>query len=92
MSQMLELRPVPLPQHYLNMFPNFLNASLWENTGNIPGLVGLIGTFIKKAPNEILKGKNLEGVLGIFRKLVFSRTLDHEGFFILNSLVGNLQP
>lgn len=34
-----------------------------------------------------MAGKHLEGVLGVFQKLLASRAHDHEGFFVLNSLM-----
>jgi len=37
----------------------------------------------------VSQGK-VEGILGIFQKLVSSKATDHEGFAILNSIVLNL--
>ncbi len=34
-----------------------------------------------------MSGGHLEGVLGVFQKLLASKAHDHEGFFILNSLM-----
>lgn len=34
-----------------------------------------------------MSGGQLEGVLGVFQKLLASKAHDHEGFFILNSLM-----
>jgi exportin-2 (importin alpha re-exporter) len=35
----------------------------------------------------VVQGGHLEGVLGVFQKLLASRVHDHEGFFLLNSLM-----
>eukprot|EP00894_Picocystis_sp_ML_P003591 jgi/Pico_ML_1/54108/g4531.t1 len=43
--------------------------------------------YLEKSSEEIVQSSKLEGVLGVFQKLIASRSHDHEGFFILNTLV-----
>ncbi len=43
--------------------------------------------YLEKAAGEVVSGGHLEGVLGVFQKLLASKAHDHEGFFILNSLM-----
>jgi CAS/CSE protein, C-terminus len=43
--------------------------------------------YLEKAPGEVVSGGHLEAVLGVFQKLLASRAHDHEGFFLLNSLM-----
>lgn len=43
--------------------------------------------YLEKAPGDIVSGGHLEGVLGVFQKLLASRAHDHEGFYVLNSLM-----
>jgi len=59
-------------------------------TGNIPPLVRLLCAYLNKAPQLIVSQGKVEGILGIFQKLVSSKATDHEGFAILNSIVLNL--
>ena len=39
-----------------------------------------------------MSGGHLAAVLGVFQKLIASKAHDHEGFFILNTLVEYLSP
>jgi exportin-2 (importin alpha re-exporter) len=87
LSQLVEVRPPPLPAAYLALFPPLLCPVLWERPGNVPALVRLLQAYLAHAPAEVVAGRHLDGVLGVFQKLIASRAHDHEGFFILNSLV-----
>jgi exportin-2 (importin alpha re-exporter) len=86
LSQLLDLRPPPISSQYLNLFPKLVDPLLWQNDGNIPGLTSLICGFIRKSVDMIIQGKNLENVLGVFHKLLFSKTNDHFGFRILDTI------
>lgn len=87
LSQLIELRPAPLPAPYLALFPPLLAPVLWERPGNVPALVRLLQAYLARAPAQVLAGGHLSSVLGVFQRLNASRTHDHEGFFVLNSLV-----
>lgn len=87
LSQLVELRPQPLPPSYLVIFPPLLSPVLWERSGNVPALVRLLQAYLARAPAEVVTSGHLNGVLGVFQKLNASRAHDHEGFYILNSLV-----
>jgi exportin-2 (importin alpha re-exporter) len=87
LSQLVELRPPPLPPAYLAIFPPLLSPVLWERAGNVPALVRLLQAYLARAPAEVVAGGHLNGVLGVFQKLNASRHHEHEGFFILNTLV-----
>ena len=87
LSQLVELRPQPLPASYLVIFPPLLSPVLWERSGNVPALVRLLQAYLARAPAEVVTSGHLSGVLGVFQKLNASRAHDHEGFYILNSLV-----
>lgn len=90
LSQIYQIRPTPIPEIYGTIFPNLLQPLLWENTGNIPGLVSLIGGYLSKSQAQIIKGGHLVTILGIFQKLISSKNMDHEGFHILNSIIENV--
>ena len=88
LAQLVEGSPPPLDQtKYLNNFGNWLSPFFWEKPGNVPALVRLLKAYLRKAPEEIVSAGKLEGVLGVFQKLVASKAHDHEGFYILNSIV-----
>eukprot|EP01080_Neovahlkampfia_damariscottae_P008130 gene8130-12590_t len=86
LSQLLEIRSTA-NDTYLQLLPNLLEAHIWENTGNIPGLVRLLTLYLKKSQELIIKQGYLEKFLAIFQKLVFSKIHDHEGFYILNAVI-----
>ena len=90
LSLLLELRPPPIPAPYMNIYPHLLIPALWERSGNIPALVRLLQAFIEKAPSDITKEDKLSALLGVFQKLIASKTNDHEGFYLLNSLIENV--
>jgi len=87
LSLLIELRPLPIPQPYMVIFPLLLTPVLWERTGNVPALVRLLQAFIEKAPADITKDDRILALLGVFQKLIASKANDHEGFYLLGSLV-----
>lgn len=90
LSQLVELRPAPLPAIYMNLFSPLLTPLLWERSANVPALVRLLQAYLHKAPQEIIAQQKLGAVLGVFQKLIASRHTDHQGFFILNTIVESL--
>lgn len=88
MAQLLELRDPPLAGPYREMFGFLLSPPLWENRANTTPLVRLICACIAKGADTLLADSSaLEGILNTFRKLIFNRTLDIEGFNLVNALV-----
>lgn len=86
-AQLIELHGVPLPPVYLSIFPPLLSPTFWERAGNVPALVRLLQAYLTKAGASVVESGHMEGVLGVFQKLVASKAHDHEGFFILSALV-----
>ena len=91
LSLMLELRPSPIPAPYMVIFPLLLTPALWERTGNVAALVRLLRAFIEKCPS-IISSEKLPAVLGVFQKLIASKVNDHEGFYLIETLVENIKP
>jgi exportin-2 (importin alpha re-exporter) len=87
LSLLLELRPQPIPPPYMSIYPHLLSPALWERNGNIPALVRLLQAFIEKSPNEVAADREkLSSLLGVFQKLLASKSNDHEGFYLLGSI------
>ncbi|XP_035826529.1 exportin-2 isoform X2 [Aplysia californica] len=86
LSMLMEQHTGTVPETYMTMFPFLLTPLLWERPGNIPPLVRLLQAFIHKGANQIEADK-LNGLLGIFQKLIASKTHDHEGFYLLNYII-----
>jgi len=89
MSLLLELHEgeASVPEDYMILFPNLLVPLLWERPANIHPLVRLLQAFIQTGSQQIVASQKLSAMLGIFQKLVASRTNDHEGFYLLQSMV-----
>ena len=62
---------------------------LWDRPGNIPPLVRLLQAFVEKGSAQIVggDGSQLTSLLGVFQKLISSKTNDHQGFYLLQSMV-----
>ena len=93
LSLLIEVRPPPISQTYMSIYPVLLTPMLWEQQGNIPALVQLLQAYIMKAPNDLCSGEHINSLLGVFQKLIASKTNDNEGFYLLNALIehGNQQ-
>ena len=87
LSQLIEVYTPPLPDVYTQIFPPLLNPVMWERSGNVPALVRLLQAYLQK---QKVTGEQLQGVLGVFQKLIASKAHDHQGFYILNALVESL--
>ena len=92
LSLLLEIRPLPIPPAYMTIYPHLLVPLLWERSGNVPALVRLLQAFIERAPNELPMGDKFMNLLGVFQKLIASKSNDHEGFYLLGSLVEHVNP
>lgn len=89
LSLLIELHKDTVPETYMQLFPHLLTPLLWERPGNIPPLVRLLQAYIEKGAKQI-EPEKLNGLLGIFQKLIASKANDHEGFYLLNSIVEHM--
>lgn len=89
LSLMLELQDQTVPAVYHELFPFLLMPVLWERPGYIPALTRLLQAYVEKAAETIVVPKIMP-VLGVFQRLVASKSNDHYAFFILNSLTEHL--
>lgn len=92
LSLLLEIRQDEIPSPYMELFPLLLMPVLWERNGNIPPLVRLLQAYIQKASKVIVGTKEEMGLLGVFQKLIASKSNDHEGFYLLGSMVEHFEP
>lgn len=88
LSLLLELHESgTIPETYMLLFPCLLKPVLWDRPGNIHPLVRLLRAFIHKGPAQIAESGDFSGLLGVFQKLVASKANDHEGFYLIQSLI-----
>lgn len=92
MSLLLEMHKDEIPNSYMALFPHLLQPVLWERTGNIPPLVRLLQAYLERGSNTIAAsaGDKIPGLLGVFQKLIASKANDHQGFYLLNSIIEHL--
>uniref|UniRef100_A0A8B9RB38 Exportin-2 n=1 Tax=Astyanax mexicanus TaxID=7994 RepID=A0A8B9RB38_ASTMX len=94
MSLLLEIHTNNIPSSYMALFPHLLQPVLWERTGNIPPLVRLLQAYLEKGGATIASSAadKIPGLLGVFQKLIASKANDHQGFYLLNSIVEHMPP
>ncbi|XP_010518325.1 PREDICTED: exportin-2-like [Camelina sativa] len=90
LAQLVELNRPPLAPSYMHIFLLLLSPESWKRSGNVPALVRLLQAFLQKASHEVTQENRLSQVLGIFEKLVASPSTDEQGFYILNTIIENL--
>uniref|UniRef100_A0A3Q3JW21 Exportin-2 n=1 Tax=Monopterus albus TaxID=43700 RepID=A0A3Q3JW21_MONAL len=92
MSLLLELYSGSVP--YMALFPHLLQPVLWERTGNIPPLVRLLQAYLEKGSATIASSATdkIPGLLGVFQKLIASKANDHQGFYLLGSIIEHMPP
>jgi len=83
LAQLLECRTGVSPA-YESLFAPLLTPSMWERPGNIPPLVRLICAYMAKGKALVL-GK-LQGVLGVFQKLLASKATDAYACRLLSAI------
>lgn len=87
LAQLLASRPSEgLSAPYLSLFPPLLSPALWERKGNVPALTSLFRAYVSKGMAEITAGGHLTGVLGVFQKLLASKSTEVHAFELLNAL------
>uniref|UniRef100_A0A8B9G8U4 Exportin-2 n=1 Tax=Amazona collaria TaxID=241587 RepID=A0A8B9G8U4_9PSIT len=94
MSLLLEMHKNEIPTSYMALFPHLLQPVLWERTGNIPPLVRLLQAYLERGANTIASAAadKIPGLLGVFQKLIASKANDHQGFYLLNSIIEHMPP
>lgn len=81
--------PGSVPEPYMQLLPCLLAPVLWERPANISPLVRLLSAFATQAAPQIVNQDKLGGFLGVFQKLIASKSNDHEGFHLMQSMVQN---
>lgn len=72
------------PDTYLELYQPLLVPQLWEAGGNVQPLVRLLSTIIEKNPAK--PAEKMHPLLGVFQKLIASRTNDVHGFTLLKAI------
>ena len=68
------------------LLPPLLTPALWQQQGNVPALTRLLRAYLVAATNQLVVGRHLDTILGVFQRLILSKSNDHEGFALLSSI------
>lgn len=83
--------PVSLPESYLQLIAPLMAPVFWERAGNVPALSRVLRAYILAVPDVVARA-HLQGVLGVFQKLVASKAHDHEGLALLDAVILAVDP
>ncbi|ORX69547.1 Cse1-domain-containing protein [Linderina pennispora] len=72
-----------LPDAYMGLLPMLLVPDLWDSQGNVPALVRLLQSYLQIGAAQLAQQNQLAPILGVFQKLIASKTNDHLGFNLL---------
>jgi len=87
LAQLLELHSsTELPGEYQQLVAPLLTASLWEQRGNIPALARIWKAIIMRGPSMLASQGHVQGLLGIFQRLIGSKINDVFAFELVQSL------
>uniref|UniRef100_A0A7S2TRB0 Exportin-2 n=1 Tax=Lotharella oceanica TaxID=641309 RepID=A0A7S2TRB0_9EUKA len=84
LSQLLE-KHTKMTKPYVSIFPALLHPKMWANKGNIPAMIRLLVAYLRVDPSVV--GQKLEGLLGIFQKLIANKREDHHGMALISAIV-----
>jgi exportin-2 (importin alpha re-exporter) len=71
---------------YKSLFVPLLSPVLWERKGNVPALTILFRAYIRTGFDQIVAMGKLEGVLGVFQKLLSLKATEQYAFQLIESL------
>ncbi len=92
-AALLEARPsAPLSEYYTSLIPPIIMPALWESKGNVPALVRLLSSIIPRGATDIAKGNQIEPILGIFQKLVSTKSHEAHAFDLLETVIASFPP
>jgi exportin-2 (importin alpha re-exporter) len=87
LAQLLELHPATdLPQEYQALLGPLLSANLWEQRGNVPALARIWKALLLRGGPVIAANGQIQGLLGIFQRLIGSKINDIYAYELLQAL------
>ncbi|KAM3961378.1 LOW QUALITY PROTEIN: chromosome segregation 1 [Aphomia sociella] len=72
---------------YAALLPCLVAPALWQRTANVRPLVRLLCAFVAARADAVLQSGRLNAMLGVFQKLIASKTNDHEGFYLIQTML-----
>jgi exportin-2 (importin alpha re-exporter) len=85
---LLEANPSgQLTELYQQLLEIVILPQVWESKGNVPALVRLLTALIPRDVSRILQKNLVEPILGIFQKLVSTRTHESVAFELIETII-----
>ncbi|OQS02111.1 exportin-2 [Thraustotheca clavata] len=85
LAQLLDLSvSTSISAAYANLFPVLLSPALWERVSTVAAIVKLLETYLRKFPGAV--ATQIQGILGVFQKLVSNRTTETQAFALLKPI------
>ncbi|XP_048484090.1 exportin-2 [Plutella xylostella] len=75
---------------YRALWGSVVAPPLWERAGHVRALVRLLCALVAHDTQAVREKGRLSAVLGVFQKLIASKTNDHEGFYLVQTLLYKL--
>jgi exportin-2 (importin alpha re-exporter) len=69
-----------LPSYYENLIAPVIMPVMWDLRGNVPALVRLLSAIIPRGVESVMKNNQVEPILGIFQKLISTKSNEGYGF------------
>lgn len=90
-AALLEANPSgTLSTYYQQLIQPILMPTLWESKGNVPALVRFLSAIIPRGAQFIVENGQVEAILGIFQKLIASKSQESHGFDLLEAVIAYL--
>lgn len=97
-AALLEFNPSnTLPDKYAALVTPIIQPPLYESKGNVPALIRLLSAIIPRGAATIVEHKQLEPILGVFQKLIATKSHETQGFELIEAVISafpaaTLQP
>ncbi|KAK7535633.1 CAS/CSE protein [Phyllosticta citricarpa] len=89
-AALLEANPSgALPDFYKNLIQPIVHPSLWESKGNVPALVRFLSAIVLRGAPVIIQNNQLEPILGIFQKLISTKTYENQAFDLIEVIIAS---
>ncbi|OCK79588.1 Cse1-domain-containing protein [Lepidopterella palustris CBS 459.81] len=90
-AALLEANPSgTLSDYNKTLVTPILIPTLWESKGNAPALVRLLTSIISRGAEGIIQNNQLEPILGIFQKLISTKTHEALSFELIETVITSL--
>jgi exportin-2 (importin alpha re-exporter) len=87
LSQLLESQKTnALSEDYIQLLPPLINPELWHTKANTIPLVRLLQAYLRRGSANVIQANKLEGILGVWQKLISSKLYDSYGFDLLMTI------